>query len=240
MASSRLILLRCCPSATGLLGSLRKFSISALRERSLGDPDRTLVGPVTPLGARAPPPLAIYRDVVSEAEEARIVIDAERMLRRKAFEDGHFDNVIVGYREAQKPLHSFSDTSQSALTRLVEGIFPAGTQLLPVHLLDLAPTGYIQRHVDHVEYSGAHIVGLSLRTDALMTLHATRESGGPNEDVWLPMRLPRRSLYVLHAEARYEWAHAIPQDPSAWWDAGPLPNKGQRLSVLFRDAPKQQ
>ena len=124
---------------------------------------------------------------------------------------------MVRYREIQKPLRAFSPPSQATLTRLVDFAFPdASTPLLPLHLLDLEPTGYISRHVDHVDYSGPSIVGLSLLSGAVMTLH--HQPPGPGRQAsdgrgvggaFVAMRLPRRSLYILRGEARYDWAHAI-------------------------------
>lgn len=225
-----------------------------------------------------PPAVEVYRDAVTEREEAALVAEADRWLRRRPYERGHFDNVIAGYREMQKPLGAFSARNRAVLERLIGAVWAtsgASPALLPVHLLDLEAEGYIKRHVDHVEYSGEAIVGVSLLSEAVMTLHLesgeraregaaaaaavsagacdapsaalTREgasrSPGASDEPWLPLRLPRRSLYVLRGAARYEWAHAVPQSPASWWDtreddcgAAPPDAKGRRLTVLFRDA----
>ena len=160
------------------------------------------------------------------------------------------DNLIFGYRELQRPMHAFSPESSAVLQRLVSTVFPENANLMRIHLLDLAPDGHIAPHVDHVDYSGDFIVGLSLLTDSVMTLHH-RGIGEPetnlkdekSTDVWLPMYLPRRSLYVLQGEARYDWAHAVPQMPE-WNEEDSqgtqsectLPIvKGRRLAVIFRD-----
>jgi hypothetical protein len=197
----------------------------------------------------AAPALSVFRDAVSEAEEARLVADADRWLRRKAYEGGHFDRVITNYREVQKPVRSFSKTSRAALERLIGHAFPEGTPLLPVHVLDLAADGHISRHVDHVDYSGEAIVGLSLLSDALMTLHyepdAARSGRGMsdaqgNGDTGealalpsLPLRLPRRSLDILRGDARYLWSHAVALEDSPKDDAEP---RGRRLAFILRDA----
>ena len=117
------------------------------------------------------PPLSVYRDAVSEKEEARLVRETEAWLQRRPYEGGHFDGVIKGYREVQKPLRAFSPASRAVLDRLIAATFPADAPLLPVHILDLQPDGAISKHVDHVEYSGDAIVGLSLLSSAVMTLH---------------------------------------------------------------------
>ena len=131
---------------------------------------------------------------------------------------------------------------------------------VPVHVLDLEPTGYISRHVDHVEYSGEYIVGLSLLSHATMILHRDGEreaerggrggergaaatsghdsaprSGSADESAWLPLQLPRRSLYVLRGEARYGWAHSVPLEHEGV--PAESPRKGRRLAFIWRDAP---
>lgn len=191
--------------------------------------------------------------------------DAERWLARKVYERGHFDRVIEGYREVQKPLRAFSPGGRATVERLISQVFPPATSLLPVHILDLEHDGFIERHVDHVGYSGTSIVGLSLLTDGVMTLHheprgyheprRAAEAGPPDEKddgaPWLALRLPRRSLYVLRGPARYEWAHAVPlapppaleeEAPAASAGAGlgddgrgGVAQRGRRLSIILRD-----
>ena len=63
------------------------------------------------------------------------------------------------------------------------------------------------------------------------------------EAPWLPLKLPGRSLYVLRGPTRYEWAHAISQQP--WVGEGDSESessesdrteRGRRLALIFRDA----
>ena len=91
-----------------------------------------------------------------------------------------------------------------------------GAEVLPVHVLELAADGVIGRHVDHVEYSGGTIAGLSLVSSAVMTLHHE------GTDAALDLTLPPRSLYALSGAARYEWGHSL------------VP-AGRRIAMLFRD-----
>ena len=96
-----------------------------------------------------------------------------------------------------------------------------------MHVLDLLPEGSIGRHVDHVEYSGQYILGLSLASHAVMRLlHQSSDSA-------CELLLPRRSLYLLHGPARYEWAHEVPAQPT--FEGRELPPKGRRVSILLRD-----
>ena len=97
--------------------------------------------------------------------------ETQSWLQRRPYEGGHFDGVISGYREVQKPLRAFSPASRAVLDRLIAATFPPDAPLLPVHILDLQPDGAISKHVDHVDYSGDSIVGLSLLSSAVMTLH---------------------------------------------------------------------
>ncbi len=203
---------------------------------------------------------------MSQEEEAALVAEADAWLRKLAYQGGHFDGVITGYREVQKAPRAFSPRSRSVLRRITDAVFAAeapggpAPRLLPVHVLDLEPAGYISRHVDHVEYSGEYIVGLSLLSHATMILHRDGEreaerggrggergaaatsghdsaprSGSADESAWLPLQLPRRSLYVLRGEARYGWAHSVPLEHEGV--PAESPRKGRRLAFIWRDAP---
>ena len=50
---------------------------------------------------------------------------------------------------------------------------------------------------------------------------------------WCELSLPRRSLYVLHGPARYDWAHSVLADESG-------APRGRRISFLFRDRPTDE
>lgn len=171
------------------------------------------------VGVPTRPCLRITPDAVSPDEETALVSQVDPWLSRKKYEGGHFDKVITQYRELQKATRFFSGPNRTTMERLVRFAFTEPeTPLLPVHILDLAAEGVIGPHVDHVEYSGRYIVGLSLLSDCVLTMH--RESDG----VTAEYHLPRRSLYVMVDESRYEWAHAIHAQP-----------KGRRITLLFRD-----
>ena len=243
-------------------------------------PDASLIGAVRSSVASSSalppaPPIAVYRDAVSEAEEASLVREAEVWLKKRSYEHGHFDGVIIGYREVQKQLRNFTPGSRRVLERLIGFAFPREKTVLPVHVLDLHEDGHIMKHVDHTEYSGEAIVGLSLLTDAVMTLHheprgyhdvprpppaaaaaaaaADRSDGASGRDAagqalpsdedaeapWLPLQLPRRSLYILRGAARYEWAHAVSRHSKIAGDDGTEAARGRRLALIFRDAKEQ-
>lgn len=113
---------------------------------------------------------------VSSDEESRLVQQIEKWLEKKHYEGGHFDKVISHYRELQKPFRFFSAENKLVLERIKERLFPTETKLLPVHILDLAAEGEIGSHVDHTDYSGRFIIGLSLLSDVVMTFR--HESSG--------------------------------------------------------------
>eukprot|EP00967_Tisochrysis_lutea_P138733 scaffold250826_cov28-Tisochrysis_lutea.AAC.1 len=171
-------------------------------------------------------------DVISEEEEGTLVAEAERYLRTRRYEPGHFDGVIAHYRELQRPIRQWSAASRAVLNRVAGLALPAGVEPMPIHVLDLKPEGWIGRHVDHVEYSGGYIAGVSLLSHAVMLLE--REG---SEDGAVELLLPRRSLYVLYGDARYKWGHSIPLEPVFQGEA--LPPKGRRISVLLRDPAPQ-
>ncbi|EOD40793.1 hypothetical protein EMIHUDRAFT_251025 [Emiliania huxleyi CCMP1516] len=180
------------------------------------------------------------------AEEDALAAEADRYLRARRYEAGHFDGVIRHYRELQRPLRSWSSASRSLFDRVASlAALPSGAELLPVHVLDLEAHGEISRHVDHVEYSGGprlttarrlaseSIVGLSLLSHAVMLLQHEADPAAAFD-----LLLPRRSLYVLRGEARYRWAHSLPLQPS--FEGQSLPPKSRRISVLLRDRPPNE
>ena len=152
---------------------------------------------------------------------------ADAFLKKNKVQDGHFDGVISQYREVQVPLERFEPNLASTLQEIVHRTMPRGVKILPVHILDLLPEGSIASHIDHIEYSGEYIVGLSLNSHAVMTLQHK------NLDAAFDLLLPRRSLYVLQGAARFEWEHSIARHPT--FDGEQLAPKGRRVSVIFRD-----
>lgn len=177
---------------------------------------------------RERPQVFVQPDVISESEEEALAAEADRYLRPRRYEPGHFDGVIAHYRELQRPMRQWSASSRAVLSRLAALALPSGVEPMPIHVLDLKPEGWISRHVDHTEYSGAYIAGVSLLSHAVMLLESEQGDGSAFE-----LLLPRRSLYVLHGEARYKWGHSVPLEPS--FEGQPLPPKGRRISILLRD-----
>ena len=167
-------------------------------------------------------------DAISPDEESAILFDAKAALARLAYEDGHFDKVIRGFREIVVPWAKWSsEGSREAIERMraiVEASGCGGDGLrgkpwMEPHVIDLKgeSLGQIDRHVDSLKHGGDLVVGLSLLSQRTMRLD--------NDDgsVALEVDLPPRSLYVLSGPARFEFAHAIKPGPQ------------QRISIMLRD-----
>ena len=141
-------------SAMRRAGALRRrCTVARLEPPAELDLLRPSVGQVR--GGAARPPVELHADVITPAEEDALAAEADRYLRARRYEAGHFDGVIRHYRELQRPLRSWSSASRSLFDRVASLVaLPSGAELLPVHVLDLEAHGEISRHVDHVEYSG--------------------------------------------------------------------------------------
>mmetsp|Transcript_20864 Transcript_20864/g.70585 ORF Transcript_20864/g.70585 Transcript_20864/m.70585 type:complete len:221 (+) Transcript_20864:122-784(+) len=141
-------------SAIRRAGALRRCTVARLEPPAELDLLRPSVGQVR--GSAARPPVELHAGVITPAEEDALAAEADRYLRARRYEAGHFDGVIRHYRELQRPLRSWSSASRSLFERVASlAALPSGAELLPVHVLDLEAHGEISRHVDHVEYSGA-------------------------------------------------------------------------------------
>ena len=117
--------------------------------------------------------------------------------------------------------------------RLLPEEGPRRGRLLPeVHILDLSAEGRISFHVDSPKFSGGLVAGLCLGSDAVMSLRREPPARGAGDMVRL--LLPRRCLYSLTGEARYDWAHAVLPGPQRWRGAEVV--KGRRVTLMLRDA----
>ena len=138
--------------------------------------------------------LHVERDFISEDEEERLVGEANRRLRTFPYQEGHFDDVIHGYRELLGFKHIAPESAAvlaraEAQTRHLCGDDPA-FEFLPVHILDLHADGYILPHLD--SYCGRTVAAVSLVSETVMRL--TRPD---RPDAVVELYLPRRSFYAL-------------------------------------------
>lgn len=200
---------------------------------------------------RLPPGATLVEDFITAQQESALLDQVDPLLRRRGYQERHFDGVIAGYREVERPREWFVE--RGTIDRVVHRVFgDTPPDLLPVHVLDLkaGPEGHIRHHIDHVDYSGEKIGGLSLGSAAIMSLR--HRSQGDE----VHMLLRARSLYCLQGPARYEWehgilptllsepaslaaaAHGIEVEEGGGLPVEPSQEKGRRVVLVFRDAPR--
>ncbi|XP_054859627.1 alpha-ketoglutarate-dependent dioxygenase alkB homolog 7, mitochondrial [Eublepharis macularius] len=173
---------------------------------------------------------AVLPGFLAEGEEALLAAEVEPHLRRRPYQEQHWDGAIHKYRETEK-LH-WSTESQEILRRVREAAFPPQVlQLAQVHVLDLDKTGYIKPHIDSVKFCGCTIAGLSLLSSSVMRLVSER-----NPQDWLDLLLERRSLYILRGPARYEFTHEILKDEESFFEGKKIPRE-RRISIICRNMP---
>ncbi|XP_026218000.1 alpha-ketoglutarate-dependent dioxygenase alkB homolog 7, mitochondrial [Anabas testudineus] len=166
---------------------------------------------------------------ITEEEEGALLLELEPGLKKKRYEFDHWDDAIHGYRETERL--RWGPACEEILNRVRSAAFPAGTPLLgPVHVLDLDKTGYIKPHVDSVKFCGSTIAGLNLLSDSIMRLKENSSSE------WLDLLLPRRSLYILRDDARYNFTHEILKDEESVFNGQKVPRQ-RRISVICRNLP---
>lgn len=129
-------------------------------------------------------PLILVPNFITEEEESVALSDVEPQLKRRRYDDGHFDGVILDYRERTYPIAALSGSSQAIVERAYS-LFPAapaaGKHMDSVHAIDLTARGEIRNHVDSIKFSGSIICGISMLSDAIMRLTEEPKCGG-NDD----------------------------------------------------------
>jgi len=159
---------------------------------------------------------------------------AIRRFRRRTYEEGHWDAVITGFKELERPLQIWSDDCEKVLRRLQAVIHQESVlsvqedsevHWLPPHVIDLSAKGEIRPHVDSVKFSGLVVAGLSLLSPRIMRLRENKESYS-SDDPTVEMVLSPRSLYILQGDARFKASHSIDRNETS----------ERRLSIIFRDA----
>ncbi|KAM3863850.1 alpha-ketoglutarate-dependent dioxygenase alkB homolog 7, mitochondrial [Diretmus argenteus] len=192
--------------------------------------DNLLVGSSRELVQRLSTQVEVRAEFISEEEECALMQELEPGLRKKRYEFDHWDDAIHGYRETERV--SWGATCESILSRVRSVAFPEGSPLLgPVHILDLDKAGHIKPHIDSVKFCGCTIAGLSLLSDSVMRLV---KEGATNE--WLDLLLPRRSLYIMRNQARYDFTHEILKDEESVFHGRRVPRQ-RRVSVICRNLP---
>lgn len=206
------------------LSSSPGSGLSPLRDEPL------VVGSSSELVRRIGSQVEVRTSFISEEEEGAFMRELEPGLKKKRYEYDHWDDAIHGYRETEKL--QWGAACAEVLNHVRSVSFPDGSELLgPVHVLDLDKAGYIKPHVDSIKFCGCTIAGLSLLSDSVMRLV---KEDAPSE--WLDLLLPRRSLYILRNEARYNFTHEILKDEESVFNGQRVPRL-RRISVICRNLP---
>lgn len=167
--------------------------------------------------------LLVEEEVISAEEEQILVDECTVRLKRRRYERNHWDNVIVGFKEFEAS--NWSDASLEILDKVRHSRVLLGGEahqhqiLLPsVHVIDLAPDGFIRPHIDSIKFCGSIVAGLSLLSDRTMRFQ--------HQDSSLDVSLPARSFYLMTGALRYTYTHEILPRPDT-----PL----RRISIIFRN-----
>ncbi len=196
---------------------------------------------------------------------------------RRRYEKGHWDAVITNYKEIELASEYLSVESNNVIERVqlqLQNTYFANVQSpqwLPSHAIDLHKEGKLTAHVDSVKFSGHLVAGLSLLSPSIMRLkpaadteianhdddHDSEEPNHPsidettrqNDENFVDLFLPARSLYVLSGVSRYKYTHELlPSGHTFSSNQRTTDNKtfhqryhdvivsrDRRLSVIFRD-----
>ncbi|KAE9420847.1 hypothetical protein Angca_007205 [Angiostrongylus cantonensis] len=170
---------------------------------------------------------------ITEPEELVLLQEIEPHMKRLRYEKAHWDDAIHLYREREH--RKWSSPNEAVIQRMRDSSFPSDAQhITQVHVLDLHKDGLIKPHIDSVRYCGSVITGISLLSDAVMRLRHK-----DSKDSWIvDLLLPRRSLYRMGEESRYDFTHEILSNDDSVFD-GKRVEKSRRISIICRDLPKQ-
>ena len=143
----------------------------------------------------------VYPNFLTEDESKSLVKEASRRLKRRRFENGHWDSVITDYREVEMSSPDIDFNNEHDISKDTGGSLPQfakviqetrrhleaqtftnsndaisnNTQWLPCHAIDLSANGELSAHVDSVKFSGEVVCGLSLLSNAIMRLRPSSE-----------------------------------------------------------------
>jgi len=169
------------------------------------------------------PGLELVRDFVTVEEERALLtcVDAsewDTALKRRTQHYGHRYSYESGSAAARAP--PIPEWCAPYLDRLGErGLLRLRPDQMIVN--EYVPGQGISAHVDNTVHFADGVASVSLGSDTVMdfTLGDTKRE----------VLLPRRSVVVMHGEARYRWRHGIAARKS---DHGV--KRGRRVSLTFR------
>lgn len=138
----------------------------------------------------------VYPNFITEEEGKSFIKEISKRMKRRKFEEGHWDSVIVGYREVELTIQDdlirspnsdvliqiseaentqpFINAIRKTRRHLEDNHFgnnPIGSiKWIPCHAIDLSKDGRLDAHVDSVKFSGDIVAGISLLSDSIMRL----------------------------------------------------------------------
>ncbi|XP_054015902.1 alpha-ketoglutarate-dependent dioxygenase alkB homolog 7, mitochondrial [Hylaeus anthracinus] len=175
--------------------------------------------------------MQVIPNFVSVQEENSLIEEVDPYMKRLRYEQSHWDDAIHAYRETERK--QWNENNVKIINKIREKAFPKDTsQLTLIHILDLAPEGWIKPHVDSIRFCGDIIAGLSLLSDSVMRLTMVGKETTTKHD----FLLPRRSLYVMSGVARYDYNHEILKNEESYFEGQHVP-KARRISIICRCQP---
>ena len=178
--------------------------------------------------------IKVWEDFITSDLENKFVNEIDKKISRISYQEGHWDNAIVGYRELEIQDRNWSEDITNVLSSLKLTAFNENDKCLSLtHILDLSEKGFIKPHVDSVKFCGRAIAGISLLSSSIMKFVNEED-----ENMWFKVILPRRSLYLMEGDARYKYTHEILKDEESVCNGVHI-QKGRRISVLNRTQVKQ-
>jgi len=201
----------------------------------------------------------VYPGFLSEEEGQSLVKEVSKRMKRRRFEDGHWDSVISKYREIELATPhevdnestidapQYAQTIQRTRDILKSYVSPQLTnhmKWLPCHAIDLSKNGRLDAHVDSVKFSGEIVAGISLLSDSIMRLRPAKgewidDTSNESSGGYVDLYLPKLSLYCLHGMSRFHYSHELLPSDSVYQIHGREDvqvTRGRRLSIIFRDA----
>ena len=178
--------------------------------------------------------IKVWEDFITSDLENKFVNEIDKKISRISYQEGHWDNAIVGYRELEIQDRNWSEDITNVLSSLKLTAFNENDKCLSLtHILDLSEKGFIKPHVDSVKFCGRAIAGISLLSSSIMKFVNEED-----ENMWFKVILPRRSLYLMEGDARYKYTHEILKDEESVCNGVHI-QKGRRISVLNRTQVEQ-
>ncbi|KAM4544788.1 alpha-ketoglutarate-dependent dioxygenase alkB homolog 4 [Odontesthes bonariensis] len=164
------------------------------------------------------PGVFLWEDFISEEEEKELIgsMDQDAWNQSQSGRRKQDFGPKVNFKKKKVRVAGFSGLpalSQKLVLRMQREPSLAGFQPVEQCNLDYHPQrgSAIDPHLDDSWLWGERLVTINMLSDTTLTL--SLDQGLPElglaEEVHVAVRLPRRSLVVLHGEARHRWKHAI-------------------------------